>query len=52
MLSYINNIGEIKFMNLKEIIGISELNIGHAVMSRALSVGFETAVSELKELID
>jgi len=37
---------------LKEIIGISELNIGHAVMSRALSVGFETAVRELKELID
>ena len=37
---------------IKEIKGISELNIGHALMSRALSVGFETAVRELKELID
>lgn len=36
---------------IKEITAISELNIGHAFALRALSVGFDTAAFELKELI-
>ena len=31
--------------------GISELNIGHSIVARALMVGFQQAVREMKELI-
>jgi len=31
--------------------GISELNIGHAIISRALFVGMQAAVSEMKRLM-
>ena len=30
--------------------GMEELNIGHSIVSRAVFVGFETAVREMKEL--
>lgn len=33
------------------IVGISELNIGHAIVGRAIFVGFEQAVKEMKHLI-
>ena len=33
------------------IVGINELNIGHAVVARALFVGFKAAVAEMKQLI-
>lgn len=33
------------------IAGLSELNIGHSIVSRAVLVGFERAVREMKELI-
>ncbi|MEW4528962.1 pyridoxine 5'-phosphate synthase [Maioricimonas sp. JC845] len=33
------------------IAGVSELNIGHSIVSRAVLVGFERAVREMKELI-
>jgi pyridoxine 5-phosphate synthase len=33
------------------IIGMSELNIGHSIVARALMVGFEQAVREMKRLI-
>ncbi|MEM7466057.1 MAG: pyridoxine 5'-phosphate synthase [Pseudomonadota bacterium] len=32
--------------------GVAELNIGHSIVSRALSVGFDKAVSEMKTLIE
>jgi pyridoxine 5-phosphate synthase len=31
--------------------GVSELNIGHSIVSRAIFVGFERAVREMKELV-
>jgi pyridoxine 5-phosphate synthase len=31
---------------------IEELNIGHAIVARAVLVGFERAVREMKELIE
>ena len=33
------------------IAGMSELNIGHSIVARALMVGFEQAVREMKKLI-
>ena len=36
---------------MHEIDGIVELNIGHSIISRALIVGLEAAVKEMKELI-
>lgn len=36
---------------MHEIPGIVELNIGHSIISRAIVVGLENAVSEMKELI-
>jgi pyridoxine 5-phosphate synthase len=33
------------------IVGMSELNIGHSIVARALMVGFEQAVREMKRLI-
>ncbi len=32
--------------------GLCELNIGHSIVSRALMVGFQAAVREMKQLID
>lgn len=32
--------------------GMAELNIGHSIVSRAVFVGFQTAVREMKQLID
>ncbi|MCH2398132.1 MAG: pyridoxine 5'-phosphate synthase, partial [Pirellulales bacterium] len=32
--------------------GMEELNIGHSIISRALLTGIETAVREMKRLID
>lgn len=37
---------------LKEIPGLSELNIGHSIVTRALILGLENAVSEMKEILD
>jgi pyridoxine 5-phosphate synthase len=34
-----------------QIEGMHELNIGHAIVSRAVLVGMERAVREMKELI-
>ncbi len=31
--------------------GMCELNIGHSIVARAVMVGFERAVREMKELI-
>ena len=31
--------------------GMSELNIGHSIVARAIMVGFEQAVREMKALI-
>jgi pyridoxine 5-phosphate synthase len=31
--------------------GVSELNIGHSIVARAVMVGFERAVREMKELV-
>jgi pyridoxine 5-phosphate synthase len=31
--------------------GVEELNIGHSIVARAVLVGFERAVREMKELI-
>jgi pyridoxine 5-phosphate synthase len=31
---------------------MSELNIGHSIVARALMVGFQQAVREMKQLID
>ena len=36
---------------MKEIPNLVELNIGHSIISRAIFVGLETAVKEMKELI-
>ena len=36
---------------IAEIDGVSELNIGHSIVARALMVGFEEAVREMKSLI-
>lgn len=36
---------------MKEISNLIELNIGHSIISRAIFVGLETAVREMKELI-
>ena len=33
------------------IAGVSELNIGHSIVARAIMVGFERAVREMKELV-
>ncbi|MCA9055288.1 MAG: pyridoxine 5'-phosphate synthase, partial [Planctomycetaceae bacterium] len=33
------------------IAGVGELNIGHSIVSRAVLVGMERAVREMKELI-
>jgi pyridoxine 5-phosphate synthase len=32
--------------------GMSELNIGHSIVSRAVMIGFERAVREMKELVE
>ncbi|REJ88414.1 MAG: pyridoxine 5'-phosphate synthase, partial [Planctomycetota bacterium] len=32
--------------------GVSELNIGHSIVARAVMVGFERAVREMKALIE
>lgn len=37
---------------MKEMPGLCELNIGHSIISRAIFVGLENAVREMKELID
>ena len=37
---------------MKEISGISELNIGHSIISRSIFVGISQAVKEMLELID
>lgn len=37
---------------MKEIPNLIELNIGHSIISRAIFVGLETAVREMKELIE
>ena len=34
-----------------EINGVAELNIGHSIVARALMVGFERAVREMKSLV-
>jgi len=31
--------------------GMTELNIGHSIVARAIMVGFEQAVREMKKLI-
>lgn len=36
---------------IAEIDGVSELNIGHSIVARALMVGFEEAVREMKSLV-
>ena len=36
---------------IAELPGIAELNIGHSIVSRAVMVGFQQAVREMKELI-
>jgi pyridoxine 5-phosphate synthase len=36
---------------IAEIVGVSELNIGHSIVARALMVGFEEAVREMRSLI-
>jgi pyridoxine 5-phosphate synthase len=33
------------------IVGVSELNIGHSIVARAVMVGFERAVREMKDLV-
>lgn len=38
-------------VRMKEIEGLSELNIGHSIISRAIFVGLEKAVSEMLSLI-
>jgi len=38
--------------NIAKINGIHELNIGHAIVAKALFVGWENAVIEMKEIID
>jgi pyridoxine 5-phosphate synthase len=42
------------YRNVKPIaalVGISELNIGHSIVARAIMVGFEQAVREMKKLV-
>jgi pyridoxine 5-phosphate synthase len=36
---------------IARISGVSELNIGHSIVARAVMVGFERAVREMKALI-
>jgi pyridoxine 5-phosphate synthase len=36
---------------IARIAGVSELNIGHSIVARAVMVGFERAVREMKELV-
>jgi pyridoxine 5-phosphate synthase len=36
---------------IARIAGMHELNIGHAIISRAIFIGLERAVREMKELI-
>ena len=36
---------------IADIPGVSELNIGHSIVARAIFVGFEDAVREMKALI-
>jgi len=36
---------------IAEIEGVQELNIGHSIVARAIMVGFEKAVREMKELV-
>ncbi len=36
---------------IAEINGVSELNIGHSIVARAVMVGFENAVREMKQLV-
>ncbi|MFN6383111.1 MAG: pyridoxine 5'-phosphate synthase, partial [Pseudanabaena sp.] len=35
-----------------QIAGMEELNIGHSIISRAVLVGLERAIREMKELIN
>ena len=37
--------------NIAKIDGIHELNIGHAIVARALFIGWENAVAEMKKII-
>lgn len=37
---------------LARIVGMAELNIGHSIVSRAVLIGLERAVREMKQLID
>ena len=54
-LGIIVNAGHgLNYQNVKEIAkipGINELNIGHSIVARALMVGMERAVSEMKALL-
>jgi len=33
--------------NIRKVLHLTELNIGHAIVSRAISVGFDAAVHEM-----
>ena len=37
--------------DIKKIDGIHELNIGHAIVAKALFIGWENAVIEMKKII-
>ena len=44
----------LNYVNVKQIVriaGVEELNIGHSIVSRAVLVGFERAVREMKQLM-
>ncbi len=44
-LNYVNTV------SMKHIVGLTEVNTGHAIISRALKTGLSRAVSEMKELL-
>ena len=39
-------------LSIARLITLSELNIGHAIVSRAVTVGLQTAVAEMKTLVE
>ncbi len=39
-------------LSIARLISLSELNIGHAIVSRAVTVGLQTAVAEMKTLVE
>ena len=44
----------LNYLNVKPIVripGVEELNIGHSIVSRALLVGMEAAVRDMKRII-